>query len=249
MDDPHAIASSSKSGLTMLATTALNISTSSFYSNNNNNDSNDNNNNNNNASNDNNNDSNDNNDNSNNNNNNNNSNDNNNNDNNNNNNNNNDNNNNSNHNNDNNNNNDNNSNNNDNNDEDGDDDIDFQNVDDFVWCDNVRPPREFHFTGSPGVKVICDEPHSPLSILKTFFTVEIIYDLVNFTNTCAQLIIQTPAIQERLNSTQRSMFKLWKDVDCDEIWVYICLLILMGIIKKPFCHMYWTTDPLFSTPI
>ena len=45
------------------------------------------------------------------------------------------------------------------------------------------------------------------------------------------------------------MFKLWMDVDSDDVWVYICIIILMGIIKKPYYHMYWTMDCIFVTPI
>ena len=30
---------------------------------------------------------------------------------------------------------------------------------------------------------------------------------------------------------------------------FLGLLFLMGIIHKPAIHMYWSKDPLFSTPI
>ena len=113
----------------------------------------------------------------------------------------------------------------------------------------MRPPTEFNFSGSPGVQLISDDPSYPLSVFKTFLTDEIISDLVEYTNIYAQLMIKSSAIQERLNLAQRSMFKLWQNVDIDEIWVHICLLDLMGIIKKPMYHMYWTNDPLFATPI
>ena len=59
----------------------------------------------------------------------------------------------------------------------------------------------------------------------------------------------SPRVMDKLNTTERSMYKLWIDVDNDDIWVYFCLVILMGIIKKPFYHMYWSTDCVLSTPI
>jgi len=48
---------------------------------------------------------------------------------------------------------------------------------------------------------------------------------------------------------KRSLFNLWKPVTKDEIWVYIAVLGIMGIIGKPQIHMYWTKDCFFSTPI
>ena len=92
------------------------------------------------------------------------------------------------------------------------------------------------------MKNISDNPNCPLSILKTFLTNELIDNIVIYTNTYAEIMKQAPHIIERLNNTQRSMFKLWKDVDRDDVWVYISILILMGINKKPYYHMYWTTD-------
>ena len=29
------------------------------------------------------------------------------------------------------------------------------------------------------------------------------------------------------------MYKLWVDIDNDDVWMYFCIIILMGIIKKP----------------
>ena len=110
----------------------------------------------------------------------------------------------------------------------------------FIWNDNERATREFHFSGTPGVKNITDNPDCPLSILKTFLTDELIDNIVVFTNVYAEIMKLAPHIIEKLNNTQRSIFKLWKDVDRDDVWVYICIIILMGIIQKPYYHMYWT---------
>ena len=119
----------------------------------------------------------------------------------------------------------------------------------FIWNDNFRGPREFNFSGTPGVQNISDNPSCPLTVLKTFLTDEIICNIVTFTNTYVEVMKNTPNIMERLQQTERSVFKLWKDVDNEDIWVYFCIIIMMGIIKKPYYHMYWTTDCLFITPI
>ncbi|XP_066918855.1 piggyBac transposable element-derived protein 4-like [Clytia hemisphaerica] len=62
-------------------------------------------------------------------------------------------------------------------------------------------------------------------------------------------MINTPEIQERIENTQRSLFRLWSPVTLDEMWTYIAILMLMGVIKKPEYHLYWSTRHLLSTPI
>ena len=123
----------------------------------------------------------------------------------------------------------------------------YTDVNEFLWNSNERGPREFHFTGSSGVKNISDDPSCPLSVLKTFLTDDLILNIVKFTNTYVALMKQSQGVQEKLNKTDRSMFKLWIDIDNDDVWMYFCILILMGIIKKPSFHMYWSTDCVLST--
>ena len=43
----------------------------------------------------------------------------------------------------------------------------YADVNKFLWNSNGRGHREFHFTGSTGVKNISDDPSGPLSVLKT----------------------------------------------------------------------------------
>ena len=46
----------------------------------------------------------------------------------------------------------------------------YTDVNEFLWNSNERGPREFHFTGSSGVKNISDDTSCPLSVFKTFLT-------------------------------------------------------------------------------
>ena len=59
--------------------------------------------------------------------------------------------------------------------------------------------------------------------------------------------MQTPRVVERITHTKRSIFQLWKNGDEDELWLYICITLIMGIIHKPMYHMYWTTDYIVYT--
>lgn len=43
--------------------------------------------------------------------------------------------------------------------------------------------------------------------------------------------------------------KNWTPIDVDEFKIFLSLVVLMGIIRKPTTQTYWTKDELLSTPI
>ena len=109
----------------------------------------------------------------------------------------------------------------------------YTDVNEFLWNSNGRGPREFHFTDTSVSINVSDDPSCPLSVLKTFLTDDLISNIVKFTNTYdVALMNQSQGVKEKLNETDRSMYKLWVDIDNDYVWMYFCI-ILMGIIKKP----------------
>ena len=123
------------------------------------------------------------------------------------------------------------------------------NVDNFVWDNQGRDYRQFDFSGSPGVKKLPSDINCPFETFKTFFTDEILDNIVSHTNMYAHLMKSCPQVQEKLNNTRRSFFHLFTDVSRDEIMIYIAIQLLMGIIQKPHYHMYWSNDNFLSTPI
>ena len=82
-------------------------------------------------------------------------------------------------------------------------------VDEFIWDDNKRRKREFTFSGTPDIKVQAEDIDSPLYFLKTFITNEIISDIVKYTNSYAEIMINHPKIQERMKQSTRTLFNLW----------------------------------------
>ena len=133
-----------------------------------------------------------------------------------------------------------------------------QTQNEFLWNDNGRPYREFPFTGSSGVKLNVDDvdgedmvydPTCPLEIVKTFLSEKLMNDIVEHTNTYADIIKQLPHVQERMNQSERSLFTLWTDINVDELWVYLCLQIIMGLVNKPSLHSYWSKNHVLSTPV
>ena len=120
----------------------------------------------------------------------------------------------------------------------------------FRWIDSGRPRRQFEFSGAAkGPTITVDDPSDPLEILKTFITNEMIDSIVEYTNLYA--ILNNPRIQEALNNRRsgRTVYELWSPVFVDEIWVYITITFLMGIIQKPDYASNWSTNTIISTSI
>ena len=49
-------------------------------------------------------------------------------------------------------------------------------------------------------------------------------------------------IQAQMNTKQRSLFSIWKETNRDEVRLYICICLLMGIIHKRNIHAYWSRE-------
>jgi len=52
-----------------------------------------------------------------------------------------------------------------------------------------------------------------------------------------------------MDTTQRSLFSLWKDLTMDELWVYLCLQLMMAMVHKANIHQYWSKEHTINTPI
>ncbi|KAM9316490.1 piggyBac transposable element-derived protein 4-like [Gastrophryne carolinensis] len=114
-----------------------------------------------------------------------------------------------------------------------------------TWCpidcgmDEVPPPR-FPFTGSPGMKVDV-EHNDPLAYLKLFLTDDIIEKIVTETN----------RYNEQQSATLHSKFsrnRKWEPVTKEDIWKFLGLILLSGVVGKPLQKWYWTTNKLLATP-
>ena len=118
------------------------------------------------------------------------------------------------------------------------------------WHQNGRTKRRrFNFVGDPGVKVVTPDTTSSLSVFKIFFSDKLIQYIAHATSTYTEIIISSPHVQERLENTKKRFLKLWKPVSLYEMWVYIAVILSMGIIKNPQYSLYWSKNHLFNTPI
>ncbi|KAM5180683.1 uncharacterized protein ACMZJ9_001207 [Mantella aurantiaca] len=127
-----------------------------------------------------------------------------------------------------------------------DDSDDFAKLSDVrTWCsidcgtDQAAPPR-FPFTGGPGMKVDV-EHNNPLAYLQLFLIDEVIEKIVKETNRYKE---QQSATLHRKFSRSRK----WEPVTKNDIWNFLGLIILQGVVKKPLQKWYWSTNKLLETP-
>ena len=125
----------------------------------------------------------------------------------------------------------------------------IRNVDLFEWNDTPRSLRQHQFLGTPGVKIRPEDITSHLECLMLFLSDNVISNIVEYTNSYPATMQSLPEIRRRMDESSRSLFNLWKPIDKDELWVFISILLLQGIINKPTNDMYWSKDPFLSTPI
>ena len=118
-----------------------------------------------------------------------------------------------------------------------------QNQPALVWrmaTDNL--PRDFPFTGNSGVQVPT-AGFEPIDYFALFINDDLLNCFVTETNRYADDFIDSTDL--RRNSRAND----WKDTDLNEMKQFLGLLFLMGIIHKPSLDMYWSKDPIYSTPL
>ena len=93
-------------------------------------------------------------------------------------------------------------------------------VDWFIWDDNKKRKCEFAFIETSSIKVQAEDIDSPLFVLKTFVTKAIVLNIVKYTNSYAEIIINYLKIYERMKRSALSLFNLWEPVTKDDIWLY-----------------------------
>ena len=109
--------------------------------------------------------------------------------------------------------------------------------------------KKVGFAVTAGININPLDPKSTLLVLKRLISQDMIGNFVHYTNDYAYIIINMPKIQERINKFKKSMFSKWTPTNRDEMWMYLTITLIMGIVQKPEFDMYLTNDTLFKTPL
>lgn len=72
---------------------------------------------------------------------------------------------------------------------------------------------------------------TPLDFFKVFFTVDLVKHLCKYTNDYAKIH----------GSQKPSLYKGWKEVTPDDMYIFFGLLMYMGVVQVPNAESYWST--------
>ncbi|XP_067122000.1 piggyBac transposable element-derived protein 4-like [Centruroides vittatus] len=102
--------------------------------------------------------------------------------------------------------------------------------------DPPPPPPRFPFRGSSGCNFTLADYFDPLAYFLLFFNLELINMIVTETNNFA--------LQQARSSRDQ-----WEPVTVEEIYIFLTISILQGLLYKPSEKMYWSRNKLIETPI
>ena len=110
------------------------------------------------------------------------------------------------------------------------------------WTTTDIKPEILPFNESPGIKIDLSQMNNPFEWLKIFLDDNLIESIATETNRYAH---QQLRMAELL---PHSRDRDYKDVSKDEMWIYIGILFMTGIDKRPEIDNYWSTKSVFLTP-
>lgn len=116
--------------------------------------------------------------------------------------------------------------------------------DDNEWTRRDDKPDLPPFTGNPGQTEPLPPNPSVMDFVNLFFTASFWSLLVRETNRYAQQYLRKNEGTLPPHARARS----WIPVTIREMKIFIALWLLSGLVHKPQLHLYWSSDPLISTP-
>jgi len=96
---------------------------------------------------------------------------------------------------------------------------------------------------NPGPQVDTDG-FTPIQYYQLYLTEALIDLMVTETNRYAQ-----QWKDQHPNPKPYSRTRKWTEIDATELKKFLGLTLLMGLVKQPRIHMYWSNDKLFTTPV
>ncbi|XP_077971708.1 uncharacterized protein LOC144425849 [Styela clava] len=112
-----------------------------------------------------------------------------------------------------------------------------------VWDENEseHPPQPIPFTGQSRHHL--EGPISPLSVLFQFLDNDFWDNITSQTNLYAE------QEKQRIgdSATPRSYVSEWKPVTVAEIKVFLGIILVMGLVKKPLLRTYWSKKPMYAS--
>ena len=110
-----------------------------------------------------------------------------------------------------------------------------------VWREGTAALDIPPFTGNSGLQIKMEDT-TPLDYFKLMITDDMVASMVTETNRYAAQILQNKKL------SRCSRFLKWVDVSIPEMYVFLGLIISMGLIVIDYLEDYWSTDPMYKLP-
>ena len=107
------------------------------------------------------------------------------------------------------------------------------------WNQQDVQPCNLHFSASSGVKVPLTDESTVLQIFQQFVTSDVLDVITRKTN-----LYNTQHPDPTTSSSHNISFY---DTTSEELKVFSAVSIMMGIVRKPELHLYWSKDGLLET--
>ena len=111
---------------------------------------------------------------------------------------------------------------------------------DWDWTPAELQPASFPFTGNCDIKASIDGNSTELDIFQLFVTPELLVDIATESNL---YFSQNP---QPKSSTRHDL--PFSDTTAEELKVFLAVSIMMGVVRKPELHLYWSRDGMLETP-
>lgn len=107
-------------------------------------------------------------------------------------------------------------------------------------------PEQITFTANPGILVDRTVLKKPIDFVQLFVTDDFVNHLVTQTN-----LYGDQYVDSHPDMRPHALGRKWKEehTDSREMKLFLGLVLLMGIIRKPTVASYWTRDVLYDTPL
>ena len=108
------------------------------------------------------------------------------------------------------------------------------------WKSTNLQPQSFIFNGNCGIKTSLDESSTKLEIFQQFFAPELLDYIAKQTNLYSS--------QQPTPSSSSTNDTTFNNTSSEELKVFLATTIMMGVIRKPDLHLYWSRDGMLETP-
>lgn len=108
------------------------------------------------------------------------------------------------------------------------------------WNQQDVQPCSIPFTASSGINVTLKDDSTALQIFQQFVTSNMLDIITRETN-----LYYT---QHPDPTTSRSRSIVFHDTTSEELKVFLAVSIMMGIVRKPDLHLYWSKEGMLETP-